>query len=320
MVEFPIMFENPLLGFIGFGLGGTFVLLFYFSHVHLGTAEKKLELVKWKRLRKVVNFTNLGTKVCVVVALSLLVAVPFFPTTVNVPIDELSGDQLGQSSVTVMLLMDVSNSMNYSDLQPSRLHVSSSMVRLFTENAGLKDLIGFMSFAGEIYTEANPTLNKSLILSLIDSQTLHNSTAIGTALTATLGMLDQYEGGRAILLFSDGKNNMGIVNLTSVAESALAMKIPVFTVFVGTYGIGEADPVVLQQLSSISGGKFYEVKSDSVDALVSEIAKISQEVKTGALKSVFDMLTFDSRDYYAPMIVLAALLIVSLFLMWFTGV
>ena len=55
-------------------------------------------------------------------------------------------------------------------------------------------------------------------------------------------------------------------------------------------------------------------------ALVTEVSTISKEVKGGALKTAFDTLTFDSKDYYTPMVFFAALLVVSLFLTWFTGV
>ena len=320
MLEFPVRFENPLFGIFGVVLGGIFAILFYLSYKRLRIAEKRLELVKWQTVRRVVNITNIGMKVGVIVALSLLLAVPYFPITIEVPIEELSEEQLAQSSVTVMLLMDVSYSMNYSDLKTSRLQVAKQMANLLVDNMGSADLTGFLSFAGKIYDKALPTLDRSSITNMIDNQTLHSSTAIGTALETTLGVLERYQGGKAIVLFSDGKNNMGIMNLTSVAETAAAMEIPVYTVFVGTYGIGEADPVVLEEISNMTGGKFYEVKSEEMKALLTEVSAISQEVKVGALKAAYDTLTLESKDYHTPMLFFAALLVISLFLTWFTGV
>jgi len=320
MLEFPVRFENPLFGIFGVILGGIFAILFYLSHKRLRIAEKRLELVKWQTLRTVVNITNIGSKVGVIVALSFLLATPYFPITIEVPIEELSEEQRAQSSATLMLLMDVSYSMNYSDLEPSRLQVAKQMARLLVDNMSSVDLIGFLSFASKILNETLPTLSRSSLTNMIDNQTLYPSTAIGTALEAALGVLETYQGGKAIVLFSDGKNNLGIMNLTSVAEAAAAMEIPVFTVFVGTYGIGEADPIALEEISIKSGGKFYEVKSEEVKALVTEVSTISQEVKVGALKAAFDTLTFESKDYHMPMLFFGALLVISLFLMWFTGV
>lgn len=320
MLEFPVRFENPSFGIFGVILGGIFAILLFLSYKRLRIAEKRLELVKWQTVRRLINITNIGMKIGVIVALAFLLAIPYFPITLEVPIEELSEEQLAQSSVTLMLLMDVSYSMNYSDLEPSRLQVARQIAKLLVYNMSSADLVGFISFAGKIYDETLPTLNRSSITNMIDNQTLYPSTAIGTALETALGVLETYQGGKAIVLFSDGKNNMGIMNLTSVAEAAAAMEIPVFTVFLGTYGIGEADPIALEEISNTTGGKFYEVKSEEMKALVAEVSKISQEVKVGALKAAFDMLTFESKDHHTPMLFFAALLVISLFFTWFTGV
>jgi len=320
ILEFPLRFENPFFGIFGAILGGIFAILFYFSYKRLRIAEKRLELVKWQTVRRIINITNIATKIGIIVAFSFLLANPYFPTNIEVPIEELSEEQLAQNGVTVLLLMDVSYSMNYSDLEPSRLQVAMQMAKLLVCNLSSVDLIGFISFAGRIYDETLPTLNKSRVTNMIDNQVLYPSTAIGTALETTLGVLETYQGGKALVLFSDGKNNIGIINLTSVAEAAAAMKIPVYTIFLGTYGIWEADPVVLKEISDMTGGKFYEVKSEEMKALVTEVSTISQEVKVGALKTVCDTLHFESKDYHTPMLFFASLLVISLFLMWFTGV
>ncbi len=320
VIDFPIRFENSSFAIFGFILAGILVLLLYLSHKRLRIAEKRLELVKWQTVRKAVNITNIGMKICVILALSFLLAFPYFPVTIEVPIEELSEEQLAQSSSTIMLLMDVSYSMNNSDLKPSRLQVAKQMAKLLIHNMSSADLIGFLSFADKTYNEMLPTLSRPNIINMIDNQTLHPSTAVGTALDAALGVLGTYQGGRAIVLFSDGKNNLGIMDLTSVADAAADMEIPIFTVFLGTYGIGEADPVILEEISHTTGGKSYEVKSDEIKALITDVSTISQEVKVGALEAAFETLTFESKDYYTPFLFFAALLVISLFLTWFTGV
>lgn len=320
IVEFPIGFENPLLGIVGFVLGGIFVLLFYLSYKRVRIAEKRLELVKWQKVRRLIYATNFSMKISIIIALSFLLAIPYLTVTIEVPIEELSQEQKAQNSITIMLLMDVSYSMNTSDLTPTRLQVSKQMATLLVNTMDSADLIGFLSFANEIYDEILPTLNRSDVVDVIDNQTLQPSTAIGTALEAALGVLEAHSGGKAIVLFSDGKNNVGVMNLTSVAETASAMKIPVFTVFVGTYSVGEVDPVILQDIADVSGGKSYEVRSEDIETLATEVSIMSQEVKVGALKSAFDKLSFEAKDYYTPMLFFAVLLVASVFLTWFTGV
>jgi hypothetical protein len=320
MAEFPVLFENPLFGIIGAVLAVTFTVLLYLSHKRLRIAEKSLELVRWQTARKAINTLNIGAKIGLIVMISFLLTTPYFPTTLEVPIGDLTQEQMSQNSVSVMLLMDVSYSMNNSDLAPSRLRVASEMARVFVENMSSKDAIGFMSFAGKVYDVELPTLNKTSIVEFIWNQTVQPSTAIGTALESALGMLEPFEGGKAIVLFSDGKNNVGVMNLTSVAEGAVAMKIPIFTVFVGTYGIGDADPIGLQDISRQTGGKFFDVKSEDTNSLVSEVSVISQEVKVGTLKAAFGTFSVEARDYHTPLLLFAALLVLCLFLTWLTGV
>lgn len=320
MLEFPIRFESPLLSILGAFLAGLFIFLFYLSYKRIRLAERKLELVKWQKIRKIVNFTNISMKVGIIMALSFLLAVPYFPTTIKVPVEQVSSEQLAKSSVAIMLIMDVSYSMNISDLRPSRLEVAKQVARLFVDNAGPRDLIGFISFAGKIYDTTLPTANRTEITNLIDRQIVHNSTAIGTTLETALGLLQQLHGGKTIVLLSDGKNNYGTMNLTEVAQTATSMKIPVFTLFLGTYGIGTSDPLPLQEISNMTGGKFHEIKTEEITILVTEIAQFSQEVKVQTLRTVLNEIPIEARDYHTPLLIFAALLVSCLFLTWFTGV
>jgi len=318
-LDFPLRFENPVYALLGIVLGGIFALLFFLSYRKLRIAEKRLELVKWRTMRRVIRIINVGMKVAVILALSFLLATPYFPTTMQVPIEEVTEEQIAQYSVTVMMLMDVSNSMKTSDLKPTRLEVSKSMAELLVKKMGTKDRMGFISFAGEVYDTMLPTTNTSALINLIDNQTYHSSTAIGTALETAIGVIGAYEGGRALVLFSDGKNNWGI-NIASVIEEAASIKIPIFTVFVGTYGIGEADPLSLMEMSNKTGGKFYEVRNEEIGSLAAEVSKISKEVKVGTLKTIYSELTVEARNHETPTTILSVLLVAALLLTWFTGV
>jgi Mg-chelatase subunit ChlD len=320
MLDFPLRFENPWFSIFGVVLAGLFILLFSLSYKRVRMAERKLELVKWQKIRKIINLTNISMKVGIIVAISFLLAVPYFPTTVKVPVEQISSEQLAKSSVTVMLLMDVSYSMNISDLTPSRLEVAKQAARLFVNNAGPGDLIGFISFAGKTYDETLPTTNRKEIIDLIDRQSVHSSTAIGSTLEKALGVLDQVQGGKTIVLLSDGKNNYGTMNLTEVATIAVNMKIPVFTIFLGVYGIGNSDPLPLQQISNMTNGKFHSVKSEEIATLATEISQFSKEVKVGALRTVLEELPIEAKDYHTALVIFAALLVCCLFLTWFTGV
>ncbi len=319
-LDFPVEFENPIYGLVGIILGGIVIVLFFLSHNRLKIARKHLELVEWKILRRIIRILNVGTKAAAVIALSSLLATPYLPTTIEVPIEKATEEQEAQYTVTILLLMDVSYSMNRSDFKPTRLEFAKTMARLLVNMVNSKELVGFVSFAGEIYDTVLPTTNRTRITEKIDNQTTHPSTAIGTALETAIGVLETYPlGGKAIVLFSDGKNNMG-VNVASAANEAVAQKIPVFTVSVGTYGVGEANPLALREVSNKTGGKFYEAKNEEIEDLATSVSQISREVKVEALKAVYDKLIIAAKDYHTPTVIFSILLVASLFLTWFTGV
>ena len=320
VIEFPIRFENPIYSLVGIILGSIVVILFSLSHKRLKVAQKHLELVEWRKLRRIVRILNISTKMGIVIALSFLLATPYFPTTIEVQVNEVSEEQMAQYTIAAVLLMDVSYSMNHSDLKPTRLEVSKIMTKLLVNKMNPNDLIGFISFAGQIYDTAFPTTNRTQVNEKIDNQTLHPYTAIGTAIETAIGVLETYSGwGKAIILFSDGKNNMG-VNVTSAVDEAVAQKIPIFTVSVGTYGMGEVDPLALREISNKTGGKFYEVRNEEIESLATSVAQISHEAKIGALRAIYDKLTISVKDYHTSTVIFSALLVATLFLMWFTGV
>lgn len=319
-LEFPVRFDNPTYSLVGTILGAVVIVLFYLSYRRLRIAQKNLELVEWRNLRRIVRILNIGTKTGVVVALSFLLATPYFPTTIEVPIEEATEEQMAQYTITAMLLMDVSYSMNSSDLKPTRLEASKIMAKSLVNKMNSKDLVGLISFAGQIHDTMFPTANRTKTTEEIDNQILHPSTAIGTAIETALGVLDPYPpGGKAIVLFSDGKNNMGI-NVTTAVNEAITKKIPIFTVSVGTYGLGEADPLALREISDKTGGKFYEVRNEEIENLATSVSQISHEVKVSALKAVYDKVTIAARDYQGPTIIFSSILVAALFVMWFTGV
>jgi len=318
-LDFPMRIENPAYGLLGIVLGVVFILLFSLSYKKLRIAEKRLELAKWHTMRRVIRIINVGMKLGVILSVSFLLATPYVPATMEVPVEEATEEQMEQYSVAVIVLMDVSNSMKASDLKPTRLEVSKSMAELLVGKMGKKDRIGFISFAGEVHDTMLPTANTSALIDLIHNQTYHDSTAIGTALETAIGVIGAYEGGKALVLFSDGKNNWGI-NLTSVISEAATIKIPIFTVFVGTYGIGDSDPLILREMSDKTGGSFYEVRNEEIESLATEVSKISKEVKASALKTVQDEITVETKNYETPATALSVLLVAALFLTWFTGV
>ena len=160
---------------------------------------------------------------------------------------------------TVILVVDVSRSMEAKDVKPSRLAAATAAVRLFLGKVPDRLQIGLIAFAGDPAVAAPPTTDHALVRQALDTLPWYPSfggTAIGDALaeavrlgqeaaatpngnlasvrtaapsTATHGLV-------SILFLSDGAQTRGQLLPLEGADRARAAGIPVYTVALGTPG------------------------------------------------------------------------------------
>ncbi len=120
---------------------------------------------------------------------------------------------------------------------------------------------------------------KESIKAAIDTISPNNRTAIGEAAAAALPGLQAIDpsiGNRAVFLLTDGLNNEGR-DPSSVIPDYQAAKIPLYTFAYGT----DADPYLLQDLSSQTGGRFYYSPSS-----LSELSQVFQDANQSISPSV----------------------------------
>lgn len=212
------------------------------------------------------------------------------------------------SGIDIMMVMDLSASMNIEDLaERSRLDVAKDTIRNFIEGRQ-NDRIGFVVFSGEPLTLAPPTLDYGLVLkSIRDAQIgiLKDGTAIGDGLALAVNRLrDSKAKSRVIILLTDGDNNVGQLDPATAGELASGYGIRVYTIAIGREGrvklpirhkgpFGQVitsyqwfdnalNPKLLKQIASDTGGKFYRVTDAStLDSVFSEINELEKsDVKT----------------------------------------
>lgn len=104
---------------------------------------------------------------------------------------------------TVILAIDVSNSMRATDVEPNRFEAAKKAVAEFVTHKPDSTRIGLVAFASTAALAQAPTTNSSDILSAVNRLQLQNGTAIGSAILVGL---------RAI--FSDVELNMGSEDMT----------------------------------------------------------------------------------------------------------
>lgn len=169
---------------------------------------------------------------------------------------------------TVILAMDVSGSMDATDISPTRLAASQQAAREFIDAQPPGVRIGIVSFAGTASLVQSVTANRAEALSAIDRFYLQPATAIGSGILVSLQAIfpgvrfdldssdprpgtsgtDAEQGARkhtatagtsgsgasaAIILLTDGQTNSGPDPVRS-ARMAAERGVRIFTVGVGT--------------------------------------------------------------------------------------
>jgi Ca-activated chloride channel homolog len=187
-----------------------------------------------------------------------------------------------QAEGRIMLLFDVSLSMEATDVAPSRIEAAKEAARKFVEQVAPDVEVGLISFSGNVAIEVDPTLDRQRLDDGIDSLQLAESTAIGDALASGTQLLvrlagDAASSGKApgaIVLLSDGETTVGQPTEAG-AEQAATAKIPVFTIAFGTADGSIIDPQTgqeipvpvkpepLAQAAETSGGAAYEAATDA---------------------------------------------------------
>jgi Ca-activated chloride channel family protein len=198
----------------------------------------------------------------------LLVAVAKPQTTVAVPVEHAS----------IMLMTDVSGSMEAQDVRPSRLVAARRAATTFVDGVPKEVNVGVMAFNQTATVLQSPTTDRIAVKSALQRMKSSGGTATGDAVRAAVRILTAPTGvnGKAppaaIVLLSDGKSTTGVQPLTA-AQEAGRRHIPIYTVALGTatgtitvprQGGGTEtrqvppDPETMRQLASASGGQAYE--------------------------------------------------------------
>ncbi|UOQ71703.1 VWA domain-containing protein [Hymenobacter cellulosilyticus] len=147
--------------------------------------------------------------------------------------------QTGQG-IDILLLVDVSSSMELQDLRPNRLEAAKRVAREFVDGRS-GDRIGLVVFAGDAYSMAPLTTDYELLRENLQSLQLgmiaNDGTAIGTALgVATNRLRDSRSRTKVCILISDGENTAGNLDPLTAAQLAHAFGVKIYTIGLGKDG------------------------------------------------------------------------------------
>ena len=128
--------------------------------------------------------------------------------------------------IDIMLVLDISRSMEIMDLKPNRLEAAKEVARNFVAGR-FQDRIGIVIFSGEAYSLSPLTTDYDLLNSYIDDISFDKiesrGTAIGSALAvATNRMRESESQSKILILLSDGDNTAGNIDPITAVRNAQA--------------------------------------------------------------------------------------------------
>ena len=193
--------------------------------------------------------------------------------TVSVPREE----------ATVIIAVDISRSMGAKDVKPTRLAAAVRAADSFLARVPEKFRVGVVSFATRASVNVPPTYDRDLVRQGLHSLNPGEGTALGDAIGLSVAVSQRLRtrDGKipptAVLVVSDGAREGGRLTPQAAAARAKSLKIPVYTVVIGTpNGVVErtltggyrevtrvpASPQTLQQISRTTGGQSFSVATD----------------------------------------------------------
>ena len=189
---------------------------------------------------------------------------------------------------TVLIALDVSNSMAATDVEPNRLEAAKSAALAFVDRLPARFNVGLVAFDGSASVIVAPTTDHQAVDNGLRGLVTGPATAIGEAVFSSIEAIanfDQQAGTNPpparIVLLSDGANTAGR-SPEQAAEAATAAHIAVSTIAYGTpEGTvevnGQLIPVpvdgpALERLAKSTNGAFYEAASGE------ELQKVYQDI------------------------------------------
>jgi Ca-activated chloride channel homolog len=185
--------------------------------------------------------------------------------------------QVPRERATVLVAIDVSTSMEATDIAPSRIESAKRAAGAFVDRLPERFNVGLVTFAGGASMVVAPTQDHAQVRAAIDGVRLGPGTAIGEAVFSSLAGIAAVGDDSAgeptparIVLMSDGSNTGGR-SPEDAARAATAAGVPVSTIAYGTADgtvtiNGQtlrvpADADALRALAQGTGGQAYEAAS-----------------------------------------------------------
>lgn len=240
-----------------------------------------------------------------IITLALIITALARPQSTNEQVEQWS------EGIDIMLVTDISESMQIEDFRPNRLEAAKDVARNFVSGR-FQDRIGLVIFSGDAYSRAPLTTDYELLNSYIDEISFdmieNRGTAIGSAIAVATNRLRESDSkSKVMILLSDGDNTAGNIDPITAAKLAQAYNIKIYTIAVGKDGkvpFGQdffgrpryventLDETTLREIAKIGNGNFYRVSDkEALQTVFDQIDELEKaEIKETRYR--------DTTDFY----------------------
>lgn len=215
-------------------IGLIFIIMSYFF-------KSKVSKIKFSNLSGVTQVNpSLKIKLLFLPLFFKYIALFFIVISLARPQLEKSKKNIWTKGLEIMLVLDISESMNIPDLKPTRLKAAKKILKEFIQWRKT-DKMGLLLFSGAPYMHVPLTLDHKLLLGQLEKvktlKYIKQGTAIGVALASAIDRLRLREvKNKIIILLTDGENNAGEINPSLALQLAKKYNIKIYTVGIGRQG------------------------------------------------------------------------------------
>ena len=208
-------------------------------------------------------------------------------------------DDLELEGIDIVIALDVSGSMQETDLVPNRLDAAKMVIDRFVRRRP-NDRLGLVVFAKDAYTHVPLTLDHGTYLRMLNELQLGiidgRGTAIGNGIGVSLNRLRHSEAkSKVIIVLTDGDNNAGNISPVQAARFAQTLGVKIYTILAGdntadpatAAGVpGQpprqpANPKLLEEIASMTGGAPY--LATDTNALAQNFQRILEDLEKSRL-------------------------------------
>ena len=225
-----------------------------------------------------------------------------------------------EDSIDIMLVVDMSKSMEETDLPRDRMDAAQRVLRRFLRRTR-HDRVGLVIFGQQAMLQCPLTSDTKMLEQMVSDLAIGDVPELGTAIGDGLGMaLAQLRRSDAkakiAILLSDGDNNwVTQFEPDEAARLARDMRVKVFTVLVGAdatdwFNNATANPATLRNIAQITGGQFFRAQDyGELEHSFDSVRQTLDKTRRTVTERVPD------RELFAPIALLAGgLLLVELLL------